>query len=101
MKSKCIGESVDLDVIAVRKPGLIEAEVGGELVGLHVDNGTCYGFNATATRVWALLSEPKTLGELRDSLAGEFDVDLQDCASQVAELLMELEKDGLVELKPS
>jgi hypothetical protein len=42
--------------------GVIEAEVDGELVALHVDKGTCYGFNGTATRIWALIETPLTAG---------------------------------------
>ena len=38
------------DVIVHRRAGLIEAEVDGELVVLHEGNGTCYGFDGTATR---------------------------------------------------
>jgi hypothetical protein len=84
-----------------RKAGLIEAEVDGEMVALHVDNGTCYGFNGTATRIWAMIEEPKTLGALRDALVGEYDVDPEVCEAELLDLLKELEADGLVELRPA
>ena len=83
-----------------RKSGLIEAEVDGELVALHVDNGTCYGFNGTATRIWSLLDEPKRLSELRDILLAEYDVDAVTCEAELRDLLADLEGDGLVELEP-
>jgi hypothetical protein len=83
-----------------RCPGMIEAEIDGEIVALHVDNGTCYGFNGTATRIWSLIEEPKRLSELRDILVGEYDVPPEICESQLVELLKELEADGLVELRP-
>jgi hypothetical protein len=92
---------VSEDLIVARRGGLIEAEVDGEMVALHVDNGTCYGFNATATRVWALIETPRRLGELRDALLEEFDVPPDVCEAQLRDLLSELEADGLVELKPS
>ena len=82
-----------------RKGELLEAEVDDELVGLHVDKGTCYGFNATATRIWALLAEPKTLDQLCDALREEFDIDRSTCEPQVIALLRELETDGLVEIE--
>jgi hypothetical protein len=87
------------DLIVVRRGGLLEAEVDGELVGLHVDNGTCYGFNSTATRIWALIEAPRRLGELRDILSAEFGVAPEVCETQLTDLLRELEADGLVELK--
>jgi DNA-binding transcriptional regulator GbsR (MarR family) len=82
-----------------RREGLIEAEVDGELVALHVENGTCYGFNGTATRVWSLLAEPMTLDELCGALTAEFDVDAETCRADVSELLRELESDGLIDIE--
>ncbi|MEA3051684.1 MAG: hypothetical protein QOG72_587 [Sphingomonadales bacterium] len=89
------------DYIVSRRADLIETEVDGELVALHVDQGTCYGFNGTATRVWALIEQPRRFSELRDELLSEFDVEPEVCGRQLAELLKELEVDGLVELKPA
>ena len=81
----------------VRRCGdLIEAEVDEELVGLHVDRGICYGFNATATRIWSLLEEPQTVSQLRDRLLEQYDVSPDECDAQLRTLLDELAKDGLV-----
>ena len=88
------------DFLVERRAGLIEAEVDGELVALHVDNGTCYGFNATATRIWAMIEEPKRLSELRDTLTAEYDVEPDECEAQLLDLLKDLEGDGLLELRP-
>lgn len=90
---------VDPDTVVTRRAGLLEAEVDGEIVGLHVEKGTCYGFNATATRVWGLIETPRTLGELRDTLLEEYDVAPEVCAAELSDLLKELEADGLVELR--
>lgn len=87
----------EADPVIRRREGLIEAEVDGELVALHEGNGTCYGFNGTATRVWALLAEPRRLSDLRGALAAEYDVDPDTLAADVDALLGELEADGLLE----
>ena len=89
------------ELIVSRRAELIETEVDGELVALHIDNGTCYGFNGTATRIWALIEQPKRLSELREQLTREFDVDPEVCERQLDELLKELEADGLVEVAAS
>lgn len=86
------------DLLVKRKEGLIEAEVDGELVALHVENGTCYGFNGTATRIWQMVEQPKRLSELRDLLMAEFDVDAETCEQDVRALVKDLESDGLVEV---
>lgn len=84
--------------VVTRGHGLIEAEVDGELVALHVENGTCYGFNRTATRIWKLIERPRTIAQLRDVLMDEFEIDAARCTRQVTDLLVDLERDGLVEL---
>ena len=89
------------ELIVSRRAELIETEVDGELVALHVDNGTCYGFNGTATRIWALIEQPRRLSELKEELTREFDVDPELCERQLRDLLKELEGDGLVELSPA
>jgi len=89
------------DVLVRRREGLIQAEVDGELVALHIDQGTCYGFNGTATRIWALIEKPRLLSEIRDALVGEYDIDPATCETQLGDLLKTLEQDGLVELQPA
>lgn len=84
-----------------RREGLIQAEVDGELVALHIDKGTCYGFNVTATRIWALIEQPRLLSDLRQILLGEYDVDDDTCDRQLREMLGELERDGLVATEPA
>ena len=86
------------DVTISRSSGLLEAEVSGELIALDVDSGTCFGFNPTATRIWALLEQPRTLGELCDLLSAEYAVDRETCARDVLALARDLERDGLVEI---
>ncbi|MFL6857228.1 MAG: PqqD family protein [Allosphingosinicella sp.] len=86
-------------LLVSRREGLVEAEVDGEIVALHVDNGTCYGFNNTATAIWKLLDRPKRLDEICEALAGEFEVDPAECERDVLALLRDLESDGLVDLK--
>ncbi|MFN3944126.1 MAG: PqqD family protein [Allosphingosinicella sp.] len=79
-----------------RAAGLLEAEVDGELIGLHVENGTCYGFNRTASLVWSMLEQPRRFGELVDELAASHHVDWDRCAAEVESLLRDLAEDGLV-----
>jgi hypothetical protein len=93
------GAPVAGDEVVRRSAQLVEAEVDGELVALHVERGTCYGFNGTATRIWNLLEEPKRVSELRDALLEEFDVDPATCEAQLRELLDDLQGDGLIEIR--
>ena len=83
-----------------RNGTLLEAEVDGEIVALNVESGTCYGFNSTATRVWSMIEQPRTLGEICAALVAQFDVEPDDCRRDVVELLRELQADGLIRTEP-
>lgn len=85
-------------MLVTRRPGMIEADAGGELVGLDVESGTCFGFNATATRVWQLIETPQTVDALVAALMAEHDVEEGECHDGLAELLRSLEAEGLVRL---
>ena len=87
------------DSLVRRRGQLIEAEVDDELIGLEVEQGTCFGFNRTATRIWALLETPRRFSELRDVLLGEYEVDRETCERELTDLLRQLEADGLVEME--
>ena len=89
------------DMWISRREGLIQAEVDGELVALHIDNGTCYGFNVTATRIWSLIEQPRLFSELKEILLGEYDIDSDTCEKQLGEMIAELERDGLVATEPA
>jgi hypothetical protein len=84
------------DSLIIRGDGLLTAEVDGELMAMSIDRGTCYGLNAVATRIWALLAEPRTIDELCAQLLSEFDVDAAQCRSEVMDLLDEMCAEGLL-----
>ena len=91
---------MDPDTLVARGAALLEAEVDGELVALGLANDTCYGFNPTATRIWALIEPPVRFAALCDALVVEFAVDRAVCERDVAALLGDLASDGLVRLTP-
>lgn len=80
----------------IRCDDLLEADVNGEIVALHVEKGQCYGMNAVASRVWALLAEPTSHEQICARLSEEFDVDPDTCRTDVAALLADLKSEGLV-----
>lgn len=88
------------DALVRRNGGLIEAEVDGELIGLEVEQGVCYGFNGTATRIWALIEEPRKISDIRDVLLAEYDVNAETCERDLGSVLAELEANGLIVIEP-
>jgi hypothetical protein len=74
----------------------MEAELGDELVALDPKAGECFGFNAVATSVWRQLERPRSFEELRDALLAEYEVEPEQCARELRELLDNLTNRGLL-----
>ena len=87
---------IDSDTIVRRLDGLVEAQVDDEILALHIDQGICYAFNVTAAHVWNALGEPRRVGDLRDELLAEFEIDPETCEKQLAEVIELLVAQGLV-----
>jgi hypothetical protein len=80
----------------IRCEDLLEADVNGEIVALHVEKGQCYGMNAVAARIWTLLAEPTSPAEICARLTEEFDVDAATCGAEVQALLADFRAEGLI-----
>lgn len=81
-----------------RSREMIEAELDGEILALSVESGDCFGFNATASAVWARLANPISFRELVDSLLDEFDASREECERQTRALLDDLHSRKLIGL---
>jgi hypothetical protein len=76
----------------------VSADLGGEAAILNLKNGAYYGLNSVGARVWELAQTPKTVGELRDAILDEYDVEPERCERDLLALLQELETEGLIEV---
>lgn len=73
------------------------AEVGNDLVALHVANGQCYGMENVAAEVWNLLEQPSNLQQLCSRLVERYAVEPETCRREVSALLRQFEQEGLIE----
>lgn len=87
-----------LNPLVARGEGLIEADADDGMVGLHIANGRCYGFNPTATSIWRLLATPMRFNDLCAALAAEFDADPATLAADVRAMLDDLAGERLIVL---
>ena len=88
----------DLDTVC-RDKQLFEAELDGDILGLSVESGFCYGFNATAAEIWRLVAIPLSVGELIERLTAEFEVSPEVCAAETRIALCQLGEDGLIKIE--
>jgi hypothetical protein len=74
----------------------ISGRLHDELVMMDIGQGKYFSLNPVATRIWDLLEKPMDCNELCSLLLEEYEVEPGRCNEEVAELLQEMEKLGLV-----
>jgi Coenzyme PQQ synthesis protein D (PqqD) len=77
----------------------VSSDVGDESVILNMKNGSYYGLDPVGRRVWNMMQKSQRIGELHKAMLEEFDVEPARCEQDLMELLEQLLKEGLIELK--
>ena len=76
----------------------VSADLAGEAVILSLQSGMYYGLDEIGAYIWTLIQEPRTVGEIRDAILDEYDVESDRCERDAVELLERLADAGLVEV---
>jgi hypothetical protein len=76
----------------------VSTDLGGEAAILNLANGVYYGLDSVAARVWSLIQQPMTFGEVRDALMKEYEVDAPRLDSDLRTLLTQLAHERLVQV---
>jgi hypothetical protein len=90
------GLSVHSIVIATSEQ--VSCPLGEESAILNLKNTVYYGLNPVGARVWNLLQQPRTVGELRDAILDEYDVEAGRCESDLLALLEKMRSEGLIQV---
>lgn len=81
-----------------RVPGLLAADVDGEVVMMDVEKGVYYGLDAIGSDVWKRLEAPISAAELAAELAKDYDADVATIEADVLALFNRLVEQGLAEV---
>jgi hypothetical protein len=73
-------------------------QVGDETVILDLGSGTYFGLDPVGARIWQLIGEGKTLGEICDTMLDEYDVTREALEHDVMELAEKLLAQKLVNI---
>jgi hypothetical protein len=91
--------TISVSSTVVASGSQMSREVGDETVILSFDEGTYYGLNEVGTRIWALIQEPRSVAEVCTAISEEYDVERERCEADVLELLRNLAREELVEVR--
>ena len=82
--------------IVIATPEQVSCPLGEESAILNLKNTVYYGLNPVGARVWNLLQQARSVGELRDALLDEYDVEAVRCERDLLELLERMRVEGLI-----
>jgi hypothetical protein len=84
-------------IVRLRNEMIVEEGGYGETLCVsRLDLGKTYRFGGTGGRIWELLREPLTAGEVVNALLIEYDIDRITCESEVFGFLAKLSKERLI-----
>ncbi len=89
---------LDRGSFVVRSSKMVEAEVNGEIVALHVEKGECFGLNKVGARVWQLAASPIRVSDICAAIRNEYDDVPPDFERDIFQLLEGLRLEELIEL---
>ena len=87
---------VTLDQRASRSDEVLAQEVGGESVLLDLASEQYFGLDPVGTRIWELLADAPTLGQVHETLCAEFDAEPERIRDDLLALVRQLREAGLV-----
>jgi len=76
----------------------VSCDLSGEAAILNLKAGVYYGLNTVGASIWKLLQEPRSVKEIQDAILEEYEVDPDQCARDVLELLQELSTHELIQI---
>jgi hypothetical protein len=88
-----------LNSVVARRDDLLTAAVDNDLVMLDAQEGNYFGVERVGHRIWQLLDQPRTAGDVCSELEREFDVPSEHCRADVFEFLGQLQDANLVEIR--
>jgi Coenzyme PQQ synthesis protein D (PqqD) len=93
--------NVPLSVHSIVKaaPDQVSCPLGEESAILNLKNSVYYGLDPVGARIWNLLQQPRSVGELRDALLAEYEVDADRCERDLLDLLEKMRGEGLIQVR--
>jgi Coenzyme PQQ synthesis protein D (PqqD) len=77
----------------------ISSDLGLEAVILNLKSGVYHGLNEVGASIWKLIQEPLTVKEIEHKLLEEYDVEPEQCQSDVIAILEDLLASEMIVIK--
>jgi len=71
--------------------------MAGEAIVLNMKSGVYFEMDQVVPLIWNLLDKPRTVGEIRDAIMKEYEVDSNACDQDLKSFLDHLQSAGLID----
>jgi hypothetical protein len=88
--------AITVTTVVQQGEGLVSADVGGEVVMLHIEKSAYYDADPIGADIWRRLSGPVAVRDLCAALIEQYDVDPATCEVDVLVFLTEAYAEGLI-----
>ena len=89
-------EGVTLETVVASGTSLVSADVGEELVLLHVEKNAYYDTDAIGADIWHQLEQPVRVSDICSRLVEKYEVDPETCQRDVLAFLSEALREEVV-----
>lgn len=90
MISKQIEQTILDSSIVVASTDQISSDLGDEVVILNLKSGVYHGLNEVGAKVWSFIQQAKTVKQISEMLLQEYDVNVEQCNSDLIVVLSDL-----------
>ena len=94
-------EQITNDSIIRRNDTMLSSNLGDEVVMMDIEEGSYYGLESVAARIWALTDQPVSVGSICERLLVEYQVSSEQCQQEVRTFLGQLLERRIVEVVPA
>ncbi len=78
---------------------VLARELEGEIVILDLESGTYFGLDPVGARIWQLLAERRSLGDVCEAILKEFDASREEVETDVVRLTDDLAAKKLIQFE--
>ena len=92
-------KKISLTTVITQSPGNIVSDMDGEKVMMSIKNSKYYNLGETGGLIWDIVKSPITVEEVIARLNAVYEVNKQECETQVFSFVESLVKEGLIQIK--
>ena len=81
---------METNIILTRSDEYLSHEVDNEMVMMNVNNGLYVSLNETGKSIWLILEEPKSVDEIIENLAADYQVTTEQCKNDTLPFIEKL-----------